>query len=187
MIDIQTIDLQVVIGSIHTSMIAPDTMVIDMGDHRVTHHNITIIDSNYTPHKQWQGYQDRNPHGFGKNSYNHQGNRGQNRGYHRNTNGYRRNNSNQPRNQSNNGYQQNYHNNNTPRELLLSNMSRFITQDGVKFSEKITRYSEFSRCLSRTVTAPTCLSTGDRCKDSMECQSDTSSDSLTHHENTYHR
>ncbi len=34
---------------------------------------------------------------------------------------------NQPRNKYNNGYQQNYHNNNRPREPQLSNMSSFIT------------------------------------------------------------
>ncbi len=56
MIDIQTIDLEVVISSIKINMIIPDTMAIGMGDHNVIHLKGTIIDNSMvmkaiTPHK----------------------------------------------------------------------------------------------------------------------------------------
>ncbi len=56
MIEVQTIDLEVVIGSIKMNMIAPDTMAVGMGDHKGIHLKGTIIDSimimkAITPHK----------------------------------------------------------------------------------------------------------------------------------------
>ncbi len=105
MIDIQTIDIEVVIGSIKINMITPDTMAICIADHKVIHLKCTIIDNimvkkAITCHKiSGRATKIETKEGLPKNNTtNMVGNKGQNRGYHYGNNCYQRNNSNQHRN-----------------------------------------------------------------------------------------
>ncbi len=96
---------------------------------------------NPAPSQQWQGqghnqcrYQDSNSYcGYGKNSYNQPGNRCQNRGYCQNDNNFQLGNNNKCQTQSYGGNGQNPRQNFFHKAHSLSNLSSFVTLDGVTF------------------------------------------------------
>ncbi len=73
---------------------------------------------------------------------------------------------------------------NHPKEPSLSNLSSFVTQDGVRFEARNNQV--FSKCLHRRVTVPTTLAPGMKYMHSMGNISDSSSDSLIHQEYVQH-